>query len=110
MNKVYRKIAARPANVRFFSPGGFLACALLIMATFAGLEALGLRSSITVLIGESPSAGGWPALSTAYLYLLCYLAFVGLVPILLLGSIFLLLLNLIISIFHQKGEHLAERV
>ncbi len=105
MKKRYHKIVARLANMRFFSPGGFLVCALLITATFAGLEALGLRSSVTVLTGASSPAGGWPTFSTACLYLLCYLAFVGLVPIFLLGSIFLLLLNLIMGIPHKKDRH-----
>ena len=92
MNKGYHKIVSRLAGVRFFSPGGFLVCALLIMATFAGLEALGLRSSVTVLADTNLASGPAtePALATACLYLLCYMAFVGLVPIFLLGSIFLL--------------------
>ncbi len=107
MNKGYHKFVARLAGVRFFSPGGFLVCALLITATFAGLEALGLRSSVTVLAGTNPTPGPAtePTFSTACLYLLCYMAFVGLVPILLLGSIFLLLLSLIMDIFRQKNGH-----
>jgi len=104
MNRGYHKVISRFASVRFFSPGGFLACALVIAVTYAGIEALGLRSSATVLTGTSPLAGGWLALGPACLYLLCYLVFVGLVPILLLGAIFLLLLNLIISILRKKDN------
>ena len=105
MNRGNHKITSWLAGVRLFSPAGFALCAVVIALTFAGIEALGLRSSVTILTGAAPAAGGWPALSEACLYLLCYLAFVGLVPILLLGSIFLLLLNLIISFFQRKCEH-----
>ena len=105
MKSTGSKLLSKFASVRFFSPAGFALCAVVIALTFAGIEALGLRSSVTILTGAAPAAGGWPALSEACLYLLCYLAFVGLVPILLLGSIFLLLLNLIISFFQRKCEH-----
>ena len=108
--KASSKMPSRLQRLRFFSPGGFLVCALVIAIAFAGLEALGLRSSVATLAGTNPAAVGWPALGTACLYLLCYLAFIGLVPILLLGSIFLLLINLIMRSFRERDEHLSVRV
>jgi hypothetical protein len=101
MKRRNNKLFSRLARVRFLSPAGFLVCALAIAVAFAGLEALGLRSSVATLAGTNPAAEGW---NVACLYLLCYLAFVGLVPILILGSIFLLLINLIITTFGKRAE------
>jgi hypothetical protein len=108
MKRRNNKVHSSLAKVRFFSPAGFMVCALVIAIAFAGLEALGLRSSVATLAGTNPMAVGWPVLGPACLYLLCYLAFVGLVPILILGSIFLLLLNLIIATFRKPSRHLRE--
>ena len=104
MKKRSHEIRSGLVKVRFFSPGGFLVCALAIAVTFVGMEALGLRSSVTALAGANTADGGWLAFGTACLYLLCYLAFAVLAPIFLLGSIFFLVLNLIMGSFHRKRQ------
>ncbi|UCC96719.1 MAG: hypothetical protein JSW66_12845 [Phycisphaerales bacterium] len=105
MKEESQTIRTKLAKIRFFSPEGFFVCAAIITVIFVAMEALGLRSSVAVLAGASPGAGAPATLGMACLYLLGYLAFVVLAPIFVMGSIFLLLVNLITGIFRRQQRH-----
>jgi hypothetical protein len=72
----------------FFSPRGFLARALVISAFFLAVHLAGLRDYTSVLNGTVGSASaGWKTSAFFGLaYLLAYLAFVLLVPVLILAA------------------------
>jgi hypothetical protein len=81
---------------RIFSPMGFLFRAVIIVAIFLLLEALGLRKYAMVISGTSPTADAQDmfAMGLACLYLLFYVAVIVLAPILFLASLFFYLLTL----------------
>jgi hypothetical protein len=72
----------------FFSPRGFLVRAFVISAAFLAVHLAGLRNYTSVLNGTvGPGSAGWK--TSAYFgvgYLVIYLAFVLLVPVLILAA------------------------
>ena len=88
MNMKWRQGLARFWRADFFSPQGFLARALVISAVFLAVHLAGLRDYTSVLNGTVGSAAaGWQ--TSAFFgvaYLVIYLAFVLLVPVLILAA------------------------
>ena len=72
------------------SPNGLLLRALLLVVAFAICEAAGLRAHTTFLSGTAASAGSWQSsVVWGVTYILAYLGFVLLAPILLLAAVLL---------------------
>jgi hypothetical protein len=88
MNLKWKQRLVRFWRADFFSPQGFLARALVISAVFLAVHLAGLREYTSVLNGTvGPAAASWR--TSAFLgvaYLAIYMAFVLLVPVLILAA------------------------
>ena len=77
----------RMVRAGFLSPIGLVLRALLLAAVFVVCEAAGLREHTTFLSGTAASAGKWEAsVVWGVIYILSYLGFVLLTPILLIAA------------------------
>ena len=77
---------------QLFSPKGFLICAATLGILFLACHAAGLREYTSILCGQSRAEDQWaPFLGMGYV--LFYLAFVLLVPVLVLAAAILALLQ-----------------
>ena len=93
-------------NVPVFSPKGFLIRAAIIGAIFLLCYIAGLKEYTCILCGTSPTgnvADSWSAILGA-VYVLCYFMFIVLVPVLILASGILWLLQKIILRKNIKSQ------
>jgi hypothetical protein len=76
---------------QFFTPRGFVVSACQISALYLVLHAFGLRACTTIFIGAVPAPGlsGRFAAGLGLAYIVFYLAFTVLVPILLIAAVLL---------------------
>jgi hypothetical protein len=93
MNASLAQKLARLWRAEFFSPKDFVRRALVIVLAFAAVHLAGLREFTTILNGTIGSVEmGWGMSAVLGLtYIFVYLAFVLLVPTLLLAAAFVLL-------------------
>jgi hypothetical protein len=88
VNPTWRQLILRFWRAESFSPLGFLARALVIAAVFLAVHLAGLRDYTSVLNGTvGPAAASWK--TSAFFgiaYLVMYMAFVLLVPVLILAA------------------------
>jgi hypothetical protein len=88
MNMKWKQRTVQFWRADFFSPRGFLARALVISVVFLAVHLAGLRDYTSVLNGTVGSAAaGWR--TSAFFgvgYLVIYMAFVLLVPVLILAA------------------------
>jgi hypothetical protein len=70
------------------SPHGLLSCAAILTLTFMFMHLLGLREYTTIISGTSPTGDpqDWFAALIGVFYILFYLAFTMLVPLLLIAA------------------------
>jgi len=88
MNKGFWQKSRELWRAELFSPKGFVQRAILICVAFAVVHLLGLREFTSVLNGTTGSVemGRGESAMLGFIYILSYLAFVLLVPILLLAA------------------------
>jgi hypothetical protein len=88
VNTKWRQLLLKFWRARFFSPLGFLGRALVITAVFLAIHLARLRDYTSVLNGTvGPAAASWK--TSAFFgiaYLVMYMAFVLLVPVLILAA------------------------
>jgi hypothetical protein len=88
MNSNWKQRLVRFWRADFFSPQGFLTRALVISAVFLAVHLAGLRDYTSVLNGTvGPASASWRTSAFFGLaYLVIYLAFVLVVPVLILAA------------------------
>ncbi|MBN1764873.1 MAG: hypothetical protein JW860_06415 [Sedimentisphaerales bacterium] len=88
MKKTLSKLGRLFIRGRIFTPQGFIFRAVLIVIFFLLMEVLGLRRYAMILSGTSPTANAQDmvAIVIACLYIVFYMAFIFLAPILFMAS------------------------